>query len=248
MNKLNPLVWENRHTTRLFSDTGPIPDEDVEYLATVINHVPTQCSIKSHFWMYLGQGDEDMKMRTWLADNIYYMTNKEEHGDDKEHMLAVVQAPAVLVCVRTSTPWANPEEGKSAEDQNHLADRSEGFVAGAILSTLLNMGYSVATFGCTHGMHAEGNGREKCETFTKMIKERFGTELENMINTYPGKQGNWDDISFFPGLTNSFGPEAIDILAPTEGELETWVSKAGKEYKFINGTKLRTPVDSTVGF
>ena len=73
MNTLDPVVWENRRTTRLFSEENKtIPDEDLKYLATVINNIPSQCSIKSHFWLYLGQSEEDMNIRKWMADNIYW--------------------------------------------------------------------------------------------------------------------------------------------------------------------------------
>lgn len=251
MNTLDKSIWENRRTTRLFSNENrEIPKEDLEYIATVINNTPSQCSIKSHFWMYLGESEEDMKFREWLVDNVYWTPDDDNNigTNGVETMLAVIQAPAVLVCVRTSSPWANPEEEKTPEDHKHLADRSEGFVSGVILATLLNMGYKVATFGCTAGAFVPGNHREVFAEFTNMVKERFGSELKTMIDTYPGKQGNWDDINFFPGITQSFGPEGIDKEENFNTVLETWTGPSGKEYKFINGAKTRTPVDSTVGF
>ena len=79
-NRLDSEVWENRTTTRLFSEEHKIiPPEDVKYLAKVINNIPSQCSIKSHFWVYLGQSKEDLKIRKWLADNIYWSPWNEKN-------------------------------------------------------------------------------------------------------------------------------------------------------------------------
>lgn len=253
MTTLDKSVWENRTTTRLFSETDNIiPDEDVKYLQTVINNIPSQCSIKSNFHLYLGQSKEDMKIRQWLADNIYWTPQYEDDNEDmiKETMLGIIQAPSIITCVRTSTPWANPEEEKTVADQIHLADRSEGLHAGVLLSTLLNMGYKVATFGCTAGVSSLGKETKQSllDEYTNIIRERYGKELQEMIDTFPGKKGNWDDIHFFPGITQCFGKEAIDNKKRFEGEYDTWTSPNGKEYKFINGSKVRTPVDTCVGF
>ena len=50
MNTLDPVVWENRRTTRLFSEENKtIPDEDLKYLATVINNIPSQCVLNLIF-------------------------------------------------------------------------------------------------------------------------------------------------------------------------------------------------------
>ena len=253
MNTLDPTVWENRRTTRLFSEENKtIPDEDLKYLATVINNIPSQCSIKSQFWLYLGQSEEDMNIRKWMADNIYWMPDDRDESENprRETMLGIIQAPAILTCVRTSSPWANPETGKSADDHEQLADRSEGFFAGAILATLLNMGYKVATFGCTAGASALGRENRLAiyDEYTRVIKEKHSNELQEMIDKFPGPSGNWKDIQFFPGVTQCFGAESIDETVEWNGKYDTWTEPGGKEYNFVNGIKTRTPVDTCVGF
>lgn len=247
---LDKTVWENRHTTRLFSEENTsIPKDDLKYLETVINNIPSQCSIKSHFWIYLGQSAEDMELRTWLADNVFWIMQKDDTV--KEHMLGVIQAPAILLSVACNEPWANTEPGKSKADHKELMIRSEGFHAGVILATLLNMNYNVATFGCTNGLHNVGEKEEteKKEAFNKMIRDRYANELQKLIDKYPGDTGNWDDIEFWPSISTCFGPEAIDKNYTLIVEkYETWTSASGKDYHFYNGNKTRTPIASCIGF
>ena len=232
---LDKKVWEERHTTRLFSETNTdIPSNDLKYLETVINNIPSQCSVKSHFWIYLGQSAEDMKLRTWLADNVFWIM--QEDKNIKENMLGVIQAPAILLSVTCNEPWANTEPGKSKEDHIGLMDRSEGFHAGVILSTLLNMNYKVATFGCVTGFYDKDHN-EKTAEFNKMIRDRYVNELQELIDKYPGDTGNWDDIEFYPSISTCFGPEAIDKNYTLMVEkYETWTSSDGKDYHFYNGT------------
>lgn len=243
---LDKNLWENRYTTRLFSEENKtIPDEDLKYLQTVINNIPSQCSIKSHFWIYLGQSKEDMEFRTWLADNIFYIMQEENGVEIKEHMLGVIQAPAILLSVRCNEPWANTEPDKTEEDHEGLAIRSEGFHAGAILSTLLNMNYNVATFGCNSGLY-DKDYHIKTNQFQNMIRDRYADELEALISTYP-VPGNWDDIRFSPSISTCFGPEAIDNKE-TKGDFNVWLSPTGKKYDYYHGAKQRTPVESCIGF
>jgi hypothetical protein len=259
MTQLNKSVWEKRHTTRLFSEENTnIPKHDLEYLETVINNIPSQCSIKSHFWVYLGQSDKDKELRKWLADNVFFVDDEIDFDDGttdiykvREHMLGVIQAPSILLSVMCNTPWANPEEGKSYSDHVHLADRSEGFFAGVLLATLLHMNYDVATFGCNSGLRQDR--KEKMKTFNDMIRERYSDDLHAMISKYPGKKGNWEDIEFKPGLATCFGPEAADNLKQAGGNsadslFSTWTSPDGVDYKFVNGAKPRTPSRTCVGF
>lgn len=259
MTQLNKSVWENRHTTRLFSEENTnIPKHDLEYLETVVNNIPSQCSIKSHFWVYLGQSDKDKELRTWLADNVFWIDDEIDFEDGtpditkvREHMLGVIQAPAILLSVMCNEPWANPEEEKTDADHTHLADRSEGFFAGALLATLLHMNYEVATFGCNSGLHQD-RYKAKMKIFNNMIRERYSDDLHAMISKYPGKKGNWDDIEFKPGIATCFGPEAADNLETQVGLADelfsTWTSPEGTEYKFVNGAKPRTPARTCVGF
>lgn len=247
---LDKTVWENRHTTRLFSEENTdIPSDDLKYLETVINNIPSQCSIKSHFWIYLGQSAEDMKLRTWLADNVFWIM--QQRNTIKEHMLGVIQAPAIILSIRCSDPWANTEPDKTDEDHRELATRSEGLHAGVILATLLNMNYNVATFGCTSGLHSDEDEKdfnEKKAEFQKMIRDRYANELEELVSKFPGEAGNWDDIEFFPSISTCFGPEAIDKQEVVGDTFDKWTSPSGKDYRFYNGVKTRTPAASCVGF
>ena len=151
MTTLDKNVWVNRTTTRLFSETDKIiPDEDVKYLQTVINNIPSQCSIKSNFHVYLGQSKEDMEIREWLADNIYWTPQYEDDNEDmiKETMLGIIQAP-IITCVKTY-PLGLIQKKEKVYRLIHLLTEVK-LHAGVPLATLLNMGYKVATFGCTVG-------------------------------------------------------------------------------------------------
>jgi hypothetical protein len=244
---LDKSIWENRHTARLFStENTNIPLDDLKYLQTVINNIPSQCSIKTHFWVYLGQSKEDIELRTWLADNVFWVMQEEKETEFKEHMLGIIQAPAILLSIRTNKPWANITEPDNSDEYNEeLAIRSEGFHAGVLLSTLLNMNYNVATFGCNSGYYDKDYDKKR-DQFQKMIRERYADELRDLVSKYPGKKGNWDDIKFYPGLSTCFGPEAID--KQETGQMEIWTSPTGKKYHFVNGSKPRTPAESCIGF
>ena len=113
------------------------------------------------------------------------------------------------------------------------------------------MNYEVATFGCNSGLRQDR--KNKIQTFNDMIRERYSDDLHAMISKYPGKKGNWADIEFMPGIATCFGPEASDNLEQCGGKsidelFSTWTSPEGKEYRFVNGAKPRTPARTCVGF
>ena len=173
-------AWENRYTVRKFSETNrEINPEHLKYLETALNNLPYQCNIKSDVWIYLGSSNRDLEFRKWLMENIYNMYNKK--SEFKEHMLPVLQAPAIMLCVKTGRAWLDGAGDRLASDIDDIANRAEGMFTGVIISTMLNFGYKVGTFRCTDGLEEYPN--DKIEYFSNYIKDRYESQLAHMFQT-----------------------------------------------------------------
>lgn len=193
-------AWENRYTVRKFSETNrEINPEHLTYLETVLNNLPYQCNIKSDVWIYFGSSDRDLEFRKWLMENVYNQWNKKDKI--QEHMLPVLQAPAIMLCVKSSKPWLDGSGGTPVRDQEDLINRSEGMFTGALISTLIHLGYKVGTFRCTDALEQDDpNG--KIEYFSNYIKDRFESHLTHMFKT-----DDPEEFEFDPGTVVAFGPE-----------------------------------------
>jgi len=192
-------AWENRYTVRKFSETNrEINPEHLKYLETALNNLPYQCNIKSDVWIYLGSSDKDLEFRKWLMENIYNMYNQK--GEFKEHMLPVLQAPGIMLCVKTSRAWLDGAGDRSSSDIEAIADRAEGMFTGAVIAIMLNFGYKVGTFRCTSGLEEYPN--DKIEYFSNYIKDRYESQLAHMFQT-----DDPEEFEFEPGTIVAFGPE-----------------------------------------
>jgi hypothetical protein len=236
-------AWENRYTVRKFSETNrEINPTHLEYLETALNNLPYQCNIKSDVWVYLDSSNRDLEFRKWLMENIYNMHNKE--SEFTEHMLPVLQAPAIMLCVKTGRAWLDgrSEQDLSKPNDRHdrdtddIANRAEGMFTGAIISTMLNFGYKVGTFRCTDGLREYPN--DKIEYFSNYIKDRYESQLTHMFQAKDPEK-----FEFEPGTVVAFGPEDekyIDIktgkaLVPGTNKAE-WNGYEFHSYK-ITGRK-----------
>ena len=192
-------AWENRYTVRKFSETNrEINPKHLEYLETALNNLPYQCNIKSDVWVYLDSSSRDLEFRKWLMENIYNMHNKNH--DFKEHMLPVLQAPAIMLCVKTGRAWLDGAGDRLSRDIDDIANRAEGMFTGVIISTMLNFGYKVGTFRCTDGLEEYPN--DKIEYFSNYIKDRYQAQLAHMFQT-----NDPEEFEFEPGTVVAFGPE-----------------------------------------
>jgi len=192
-------AWENRYTVRKFSDTNrEINPEHLKYLETALNNLPYQCNVKSDVWIYLSSSNKDLEFRKWLMENIYNMYNKK--SEFKEHMLPVLQAPAIMLCVKTGRAWLDGAGDRLSRDIDDIANRAEGMFTGVIISTMLNFGYKVGTFRCTDGLEEYPN--DKIEYFSNYIKDRYQAQLAHMFQT-----NDPEEFEFEPGTVVAFGPE-----------------------------------------
>ena len=218
-------IWENRYTVRKFSDQNrTVKQEDLEYLKQVITHVPTQCGIKQNIWLYLSDQGKDLEFRKWLLENGYWRENFiSNHGNVKEYMLPIYQAPALLLSIVADDPYIikNIDKKKDPEDLKDLNYRNEGIYIGVLLSELLHLGYQVGTFGCLVGFH-RGNSEQKAQYFNQYIRENYGEEIEQIekLQNLTGK------LKFFPSVAIAFGPQG-------EISKETKVKKY-KNYDYLS--------------
>lgn len=193
-------AWENRYTVRKFSETNrEINPEHLKYLETVLNNLPYQCNQKSNLWIYLGSNNRDLEFRRWLMENVYNQWNKKDQI--QEHMLPVLQAPAIVLCARTNKPWLDAAGDRSATDIKDLSNRAEGLFTGALISSLLHLGYKVGTFRCTDNLEQEAPIK-KLEYFSNYIKDRYENHLAHMFKT-----DDPEEFDFEPGTVVAFGPE-----------------------------------------
>ena len=193
-------AWENRYTVRKFSETNrEINPEHLKYLETVLNNLPYQCNVKSDIWIYLGSNDRDLEIRKWLMENVYNQWNEKDQI--QEHMLPVLQAPAIMLCCKTNKPWLDGSGDRPARDVEDIANRGEGIFTGALISSLIHLGYKVGTFRCTEGLEQE-NPSSKLEYFSNYIKDRYESHLAYMFKT-----DDPEEFEFDPGTVVAFGPE-----------------------------------------
>ena len=199
-------AWENRYTVRKFSETNrEINPEHLKYLETVLNNLPYQCNTKSDVWIYFGSSDRDLEFRKWLMENVYNLWNNKDQM--QEYMLPVLQAPGIMLCCKTDRPWlfGPPKDIPKPRDQIDLANRAEGIFTGALISTLIHLGYKVGTFRCTDGLE-QNNPNSKIEYFSNYIKDRFESQLTDMFKG-PVKTNDPETFKFDPGTVVAFGPE-----------------------------------------
>jgi hypothetical protein len=245
-------AWENRYTVRKFSETNrEINPEHLKYLETALNNLPYQCNIKSDVWIYLGSSDRDLEFRKWLMENVYNMWNQKH--EFQEHMLPVLQAPAIMLCAKTNQAWLDGAGDRLAKDIDDIANRAEGIFTGAIIAIMLSFGYKVGTFRCTDGLERD-TPSAKLEYFTNYINDRYQDELANMFKTklaeapFINRNKDPEEFKFDPGTVVAFGPEDeryIDVKtgkALTRGTNKAeWNGYGFHSYKITGRTTYNIP-------
>lgn len=210
--------WIERYTVREF-DQENLPDVlDVKELVNLIGYIPSQESKFDHFWIL--HKPEDYQMKKWLMENIYYNHSKTKKQFDKEneYMWPVFNAPYVFQCVRV---W-----GLNTNELD--VRRNEGFHAGVLVSSILNMGYGVAQIGCTDGYHKDEKKVQK--EFRKKIFEKFEEKLKNF-----GLHGEDGEVVLLPAICVAFG-----IPLPMQ-QKDFMYTKKGIKYYVGQKPKKRFP-------
>lgn len=241
--------WDDRHTCRLFSSTNrDIKAQHIDHMKSVISNMPAQCGIRSNFVLYLGESKQHLKIRQFLLDYCYWMMsiNSDTKGPGsenqpiKEHMIPILQAPAIFCVIRTDEPYCNPERNDPKDDISTLAIKEEGIYTGIIMSELMNLGYHIGTFGCTRGWYNNEQGNKKY--FKKLLLENYNKELDSIL----GKYKAWNELEYFPCCSIAFGPELDDD--------PQMVNKPGiakrfaqwKNYYYVPNRKNPMPVDISI--
>ena len=224
--------WKNRYTVRSFYE-DQIPDiEKINQLNEIIKYIPSQQGVVDHQWVLLTPQDKDFK--EWLVDEIY-----NRWSDDDQHLeyfSMIAEAPYVYHSFNTYiTPSLFIDEGIVTEHPSEF-DRNNGFHAGAILSTALELGLDVAQIACLEGLLRKDKDKEKIiKEYRERIWNRFGEELStiniqhNNVTIYFKKENIFD-----PSLTISVGtgkPLTKDRLTPYKNGI---TYTGGKQKKWFN--------------
>lgn len=231
-------VWQDRYTVRKFSENNKtINFEDIKYIKKIFKHIPTQCGTKQIVWLYLSNDKKDLKFRKWLVDNCYNADLIFEGKSIKEYFLPVYQAPGLILGVQCDIAYVDMldrvnyksyhgrNQKEIQDDYSFLSIRNEGIYTGVLLTELLHLNYSVGTFGCTNGFNTDKEN--KVQYFTNYLKTNYENELKEIIN-YQVKD-TYDNISFYPGIAITFGPQgnSSDVYA-----LENY-----EKYDYVNERK-----------
>lgn len=192
--------WKNRYTVRSFYEDR-IPDiEKINQLNEIIQYIPSQNGVADHQWVLLTPEDKDLKQ--WLVDKIYNVW--DDNNQHREYFSMIAEAPYVYhsFSVRITTPLPLNFKRKTSE-----YFRTNGFHAGAMVSTALQLGLDVAQICCTDGVLREDVDIEKLrEEYRDRLWSRFGGELSKISIQYRNVTIYFEKENIFdPSLTISVG-------------------------------------------
>lgn len=211
--------WQTRYTVRSFFEDD-IPDiEKINQLSEVIQYIPSQNGVADHQWVLLTP--EDKELKRWLVDNIYNVWD-----DDKQHreyFTMIAEAPYVYHSFSIKATMPLDFERKPSE-----YFRTNGFHAGAMVGTAVQLGLDVAQICCNDGILTEDFD---LETYRDKIWARFGDELSKISVRYKNIVINFQRENIFdPSLTVSVGT-GKPLTAHTYTEYKDGVSFTGQKQK-----------------
>jgi hypothetical protein len=137
-------IWENRRSCRFFDTTKSVDTADVDKVIKTMDYVPQQRGgIPANLWFVLGPDKQELK------DYIFW--NCAIHADghkttkvkgSTEHFMSIKTAPYLFLACR-------PEQlDQNQKTEISLFDRNNGFMAGAMVTTIIHLGYNASQIAC----------------------------------------------------------------------------------------------------
>ena len=154
-------IWKNRYSVKKFSKQDNFADE-INYLKQVIEYIPIQRGINSHFWLLLSNKNEnERQFKDFLFRNVFALS------DGSEHMYPILSAPYVFLSI------INREYYDQYECVTNV-----GVHAGVLLSEGLRLGLDVSTLNCRDMIANSPNSNSLRKQFDTYVKDCLSTKLK----------------------------------------------------------------------
>ena len=211
--------WQTRYTVRSFFE-DEIPDvEKINQISEVIKYIPSQNGVADHQWVLLTP--EDKELKEWLVENVYNVWDEEKQH--REYFTMIQEAPYVFHSFRVEATSPLHLQRKASE-----YFRTNGFHAGAIVGTAVQLELDVAQICCNDGILKDNFN---WNLYKEKIWNRFGSELSKINVKYKDIVINFqkENISD-PSLTISLGV-GKPLTAHSYTEYKDGVTFTGQKQK-----------------
>ena len=153
-------IWKNRYSVKQFSTQDDF-EEEINYLKQVIEYIPIQQGINSHFWLLLSnKNKKDKEFKLFLFKHVFAL------ADGSEHMYPVLSAPYVFLSVMNK------------EYNEHQCISNVGVHAGVLLAEALRLNLDVSTLNCKDMLTKSSNSKFLIKQFDRYIKDQLITKLK----------------------------------------------------------------------
>lgn len=161
----NSDTWENRKSCRMFDTSKSVDVSDVNKIIKMMDWVPQQRGgIPANLWFVLGPDKQELKDYIWwncATHDDGHKTTKVE--GTTEHFMSIKTAPYLFLACRPDKLDDNQPTEIS------LFDRNNGFMAGAMVTTIIHLGYNASQIACFQGTRK----REDRQAFTEEMWKYF---------------------------------------------------------------------------
>ena len=158
-------TWENRRTCRYFDTSKNVDIQDVEKVIKTMDWVPQQRGgIPANLWFVLGPDKQELKDYIWWNCAIHddgQGTTKVEGS--VEHFMSMKTAPYLFLSCRAE------KLDQEQKTEVSLFDRNNGFMAGAMVTTIIHLGYDASQIACFQGTV----DKEDRQAFTEELWKHF---------------------------------------------------------------------------
>lgn len=161
-------TWENRRSCRFFDTTKSVDTADVDKVIKTMDWVPQQRGgIPANLWFVLGPDKQELKDYIFWNCAIHddgHLTTQVE--GTVEHFMSIKTAPYLFLACR---PEKLDQEQKT---EISLFDRNNGFMAGAMVTTIIHLGYNASQIACFQALNGS-DGEEQRQAFTEEVWKYF---------------------------------------------------------------------------
>ena len=137
-------AWENRRSCRFFDTTKSVDTADVDKVIKTMDWVPQQRGgIPANLWFVLGPDKQELKDYIFWNCAIHDDGNKTTKVEGTtEHFMSIKTAPYLFLACRPA------KLDQTLKGEMILFDRNSGFMAGAMLTTIIHLGYDASQIAC----------------------------------------------------------------------------------------------------
>ena len=189
----NSDTWENRKSCRMFDTSKSVDVSDVNKIIKMMDWVPQQRGgIPANLWFVLGPDKQELKYYIWwncATHDDGHKTTKVE--GTTEHFMSIKTAPYLFLACRPDKLDDNQPTEIS------LFDRNNGFMAGAMLTTIIHLGYNASQIACFQGTRERENRKAFTEEMWKYFDKSNLDPLIEMNQAEAIRRSKGDETQIF---------------------------------------------------